>query len=575
MESHVNIQTSNPGHKDEKILLCLLPFWTPMIPPMGISCLKGFIQRHGYRVKTVDANVEVTFKNIYDNYFLYLQECIPANKMGNFYNIGHDLLMSHMTAHLHYTDEGEYIELVRTLMAKNYFIAVDTHVIRRLNRVISEFYAAFEKYFLEMLAKEEPAVLGVSVYRGTLPASLFALKLTREKYPHIKTVMGGGVFSQELDVNSGNLAYFLEKTPYIDKIIIGEGEYLFLKYLRGELPPSQKVYTSADIDNRVLDISTAGMHDASDFDIPKYPSLAAYTSRSCPFQCTFCAETTYWGKYRKKSPAQVVAEFRELFEKYNRQLFLMCDSLLNPIITDLAHECIEKGVSFYWDGYLRVDNNACDEEKTLLWRRGGFYRARLGLETGSPNVLAAMGKKITPARIKQTLSTLAEAGIKTTTYWVIGHPGETEADFRQTLDLIEEMKDDIYEAECNPFRYFESGQINSAQWMEKNKRILLFPENARHLLIIQTWMLDCKPSREEIYRRINRFTEHCEKFGIPNPYSLNDIYKADERWKKLHKNAVPPLLELEAENAGIDENKYVKKIRYGQNKFQVNGDFDF
>lgn len=29
---------------NEKVLLVLLPFWDPQIPPLGISCLKSFLQ---------------------------------------------------------------------------------------------------------------------------------------------------------------------------------------------------------------------------------------------------------------------------------------------------------------------------------------------------------------------------------------------------------------------------------------------------------------------------------------------------------------------------------------------------
>ena len=43
----------------KKILLVLLPFWTPQIPPLGISCLKSFLQARGYGIKTVDVNVEM------------------------------------------------------------------------------------------------------------------------------------------------------------------------------------------------------------------------------------------------------------------------------------------------------------------------------------------------------------------------------------------------------------------------------------------------------------------------------------------------------------------------------------
>jgi radical SAM superfamily enzyme YgiQ (UPF0313 family) len=558
-----------------KIVLGLLPFWTPLIPPLGISGLKSFLQRHGCDVKVVDANIEGRFKGIYDKYFFTLDECIPGKKKGNLYNIGHDLLESHMMAHLHCENEEEYIKLLEMLIFKNFFCRVDKQYLERLKKIVSEFYVELGEYVLELLEKEKPAILGLSVFRSTFAASLFAFKLTRDKYPHIKTVMGGGIFSQELELGSQNFKHFLKEVSYIDKIIVGEGENIFLKFLRDQLPREQRIYSLEDIDNEALDLESVDVPDFSDFDTRHYVNLAAYASRSCPFQCSFCAETTYWGRYRKKSPGKVARELITLFKEYDRQLFLMCDSLLNPIITGLALELLKTNISLFWDGYLRVDNDACDVEKTMLWRRGGFYRARIGIESGSSRVLRRMGKKITPGQIKKAISGLAEAGIKTTTYWVVGHPGETEEDFMQTLDLIEELNDDIYEAECNPFRYFETGQVNSDKWAKKIKKIPLYPEHAKNLLITQTWTLDCEPSRETAFKRLCRFEEHCRHIGVPNPYSLKDIYSADERWKKLHKSAVPPLLELNSGGIYIEDKKYVEKLLSLENKFEENGDFSF
>ena len=70
------------------------------------------------------------------------------------------------------------------------------------------------------------------------------------------------------------------------------------------------------------------------------------------------------------------------------QLFLLTDSLLNPVMDDLSRELIAGDHSIYWDGYLRADASVCDPDRTIRWRQGGFYRARLGLESASPGVLA-------------------------------------------------------------------------------------------------------------------------------------------------------------------------------------------
>ena len=560
----------------EKIFLALLPFWTPLIPPTGLSSLKGFLQRHGFRVKVVDLSIDAQLKEFSSRYFNTLNAHIPENKRGNFFSIVNDVLRNQMMAHLNYEDEKDYLELVNILIYKTFFVNVEEAVVLELRDIIDGFYNRLENCFFEFMDKEKPGVLGLTVYSDTLPASMFIFKRTREKYPHINTVMGGGVFADLLAVGSPNLDFFLEKTAgYIDKIIVGEGENLFLKLLRGELPENRRLYTLTDIHGETLDISTVEPLDLSDFDLGKYPYLVSYTSRSCPFQCNFCSETVQWGKYRKKSPQQIVGELKELRARHGSQLFLLSDSLLNPVITDLAKELIKSEESIYWEGWLRADAMVCDIQNTLLWRRGGFYHARIGAESGSPAVLEAMNKKITPQQIKDALFSLSQAGIKTSTLWIVGYPGETEADFRQTLDLIEELREVIYEAEGTPFWYFLTGQSNSGEWAGKFPHLLLYPEEAKDMLITQTWILDCDPPREEIYRRLNRFARHLRKLGIPNLYSMRDIYEADERWEKLHKNAVPAFVRFKNTDVRIDENKRVKSISFAQNTLRKDMDFAF
>ena len=40
----------------------LMPFWTSLIPPMGIACLKSFLQDHGFRVRAVNANEDLELR---------------------------------------------------------------------------------------------------------------------------------------------------------------------------------------------------------------------------------------------------------------------------------------------------------------------------------------------------------------------------------------------------------------------------------------------------------------------------------------------------------------------------------
>jgi radical SAM superfamily enzyme YgiQ (UPF0313 family) len=570
------LNEEKPVEQQEKILLVMLPLWDRLIPPMGISCLKSYLRQHGYEVKTADTNILKEFYDSFTGYFDHLKEVVPVEKRGNFYNIVHGVVHDHMMAHLNHDDEQQYIRIVKIIISKTFFCTPDDKMILGLNKIIDEYYKRLGIYVLNLLEKEKPTILGLSVYSSTLPSSLFTFKLAKKTYPDLKTIMGGGIFTNQLAPGSPNLDFFCERTrDYIDKLIIGEGENLFVKYLKGEFPGSQRILTLQDIGGQLLDLSTVEEPDFSDFDLSYYQYLANYGGRSCPGNCSFCSETVLWGKYRKKSAPQVVDELEELYKKHGCQLLLMCDCLLNPLITEFAQELIKRNVAIYWDCYLRADKPVCNTRNTLLWRRGGFYRARLGLESGSQKILDLMGKKITPAQIVEAVSSLANAGIKTTTYWIIGYPGETEEDFQQTLELIECLKDDIYEVDCNPFVYSLTGQVGDEAWQQQKKSLRLYPEDARDMLITETWYIDGEPSREETYRRLNRFTMHCQKLGIPNPYSMYDIHEADLRWKKLHKNAVPPLMDFQESDGVIDENKNMKELLLVKQFPRENKDFDF
>ncbi|MFC2155233.1 hypothetical protein ACFLRB_01915 [Acidobacteriota bacterium] len=84
--------------------------------------------------------------------------------------------------------------------------------------------------------------------------------------------------------------------------------------------------------------------------------------------------------------------------------------------------------------------------------------------------------------------------------------------------------------------------------------------------------MDTEPNREEMYSRVNRFVQHCMKIGIPNPYTLKNIYRADKRWHRLHKNAVPMLVKFK--NKIIDECRDREKINVVSG-FPVDDDKDF
>ena len=286
--------------KEDKILLMTLPFLTPLIPPVGISCLKSYLQKYGYNVKTVDGMGDMELRELGYRYFDTLKTYIPEKKQGHYFNVGLDVLFNHFMAHINYTDENLYIELVKQFVSKNFFVTIDDPQVYELNRIVKEFFIKLEAYLLGLIDEEKPTVLGLSVYKGTLASSVFAVRVIKKKFPSVKIVMGGTIFSQDLFPGTPNFERFVATTPGIDHIFIGESERLFLKYLKGELPKDRKMYTLEDVGDQLVDLDTLDVPDYTDFDLTKYPLLAFYTSRGCIYRCGFCAETVYWKRYNRK-----------------------------------------------------------------------------------------------------------------------------------------------------------------------------------------------------------------------------------------------------------------------------------
>ena len=135
----------------DKILLLMLPYWDPLIPPQGISQLKTYLQKHGYIIKTGDANAKEEFKRFYNRYFDVFRKYIPEDKQGNFFNIGHEIMRNHMMAHINYENEAEYTELVKTIIYNTFYTHFDDGQVMELKRLLDEFYKLLEDYILHLL----------------------------------------------------------------------------------------------------------------------------------------------------------------------------------------------------------------------------------------------------------------------------------------------------------------------------------------------------------------------------------------------------------------------------------------
>ena len=109
--------------KPYKVKLSIMPFWSPLTPPMGIACLKSYLEQNGYNVRTKDYNAISSLFDFGGRYIALMKSYTPVDRMGNIAMVGYDVLMAHLIAYNNRDDFSlnDYHELVRALILNNFF----------------------------------------------------------------------------------------------------------------------------------------------------------------------------------------------------------------------------------------------------------------------------------------------------------------------------------------------------------------------------------------------------------------------------------------------------------------------
>ena len=170
----------------------------------------------------------------------------------------------------------------------------------------------------------------------------------------------------------------------------------------------------------------------------------------CEKGCTFCVVPVTRGRERSHSPASIVVEVRELAAAGVREVTLLGQTVnaygrdLTPA-TDLAAllelvdevegiERIRFTTSNPYNLTPRLIRAIRDVPKVVEY-------LHLPLQSGSDRVLGRMHRGYTRARYLELIAELEETvpGIALSTDLIVGFPGEEEADFEQTVDMVERV----------------------------------------------------------------------------------------------------------------------------------------
>lgn len=529
----VSLQTELPPARAQRsrVLLLRAPYFTPWTPPLGIAILKSSLNQNGHAATCFDFNADPELWGMHHKYFSILAAGSPSTSNDGYSKLWW-IINAHMLSYANGATAGSQRMVIETI-SPLYGVRVNRSIVDSLLPLVEHYFARLSHLF-DQIDLSAYDVVGASTYTTSLSSSLWLLRRAKQRSPGIKTVMGGGVFADDLALGSANLQTLLDEYPWVDHVVLGEGEMLFEQILDGRLA-GKRVVSIGDLNGSTLNMKDVPLPDFSDFDLGRYYNLTIEGARSCPFQCSFCSETIQWGEYRKKPIDKFVDQVAELADRFNMREFFMGDSLMNPYLIPFADALTKRNVNVVYDGYLRADRPVTNQKFVKAWAESGLYRVRLGIESASERVLQAMDKKTTPAVIAEVLKTLARAGIRTTTYWIVGFPGETEEDFEQTCEFIRKNHQYIYELEAHPYYYYPYGQVGSRLYQCES----VYPEEVTNLTKFKVWeIIGANPPREVRYHRLDRISALSASLGVPNIYTMSERYQAEERWRSLHPAAL-------------------------------------
>lgn len=177
-----------------------------------------------------------------------------------------------------------------------------------------------------------------------------------------------------------------------------------------------------------------------------YPSSVTITSRGCPYKCIFCAGKAVSGaRVRFRSAENVLKEIDHLYRQGIREIIFLDDHFLAN--RNRAVEIMDGILRGYKDLTWKCVNVTAwllEEELLKLMHESGCNHLTVSIESGNESVLRNIIKKpIDLDKIPDKLMLAKRLGFDIIANFVVGFPGETWDQIRDTFRYAEKLDVDI------------------------------------------------------------------------------------------------------------------------------------
>ncbi len=232
-----------------------------------------------------------------------------------------------------------------------------------------------------------------------------------------------------------------------DYVVVGEGEYAFLKIL-SEKPPTGTIIRMDNIRNldttpkparHLLKMSKYNMR------INGKRTATLISSRGCNGHCVFCSRKALGDKVRMHSPEYVIEEMEEIMNYGYKSFYFQddCFTYDKERVKKICEMIKEKG----WNISLRVTTRSdlVDYDTLSYLKEVGLDIISLGIEHADDDVLKIAGKGMKVKQHEDVIRWCKQLNVRVKGFFILNLPGATEESIDKTIKWIKRMDIDEYD----------------------------------------------------------------------------------------------------------------------------------
>jgi ribosomal protein S12 methylthiotransferase len=224
-----------------------------------------------------------------------------------------------------------------------------------------------------------------------------------------------------------------------------------------------------------VDAGRTHLHDGSTPRLLIGGAHSAYikVAEGCDRVCAFCAIPGIRGRFQSRTPESIAAEARELAAQGARELCIVSQDTLSFGKDRLGRPAPEQmiealdQVEVDWVRLLYLYPSAISERLLDAWAASKRVLRYIDvpLQHASDTLLRAMKRGVTAERQRRLVEKLRERlpGCALRTTFIVGFPGETDADFQTLLDFVREVRFD----RVGVFRYSDEEGTSALDLSDK------------------------------------------------------------------------------------------------------------